>query len=109
MLSGGQRQRLSIARAFLKHAPILILDEPTSALDTLSESHFIDVLGRLRGNGTTFVIAHRLSTVRRADRILVLDAGELIAQGTHESLMQESSLYRTLAAQFSSSEAPQGT
>ena len=108
-ISGGQRQRLSMARAFLKDAPILILDEPTAALDTVSERLVMDALRRLHAGRTTFVIAHRLSTVRHADRILVLDAGELIAQGTHDSLMQESSLYRSLTAQFNSSHAHQGT
>ena len=100
-ISGGQRQRLSMARAFLKDAPILILDEPTSALDTVSERLVIDALRRLHHGRTTFVIAHRLSTVRGADRILVLDAGRLVAQGTHETLIQESSLYQALATQFS--------
>ena len=100
-ISGGQRQRLSMARAFLKDAPILILDEPTSALDTMSERLVIDALRRLHHGRTTFVIAHRLSTVRGADRILVLDAGRLVAQGTHETLIQESSLYQALATQFS--------
>jgi ATP-binding cassette subfamily B protein len=100
-ISGGQRQRLSMARAFLKDAPILILDEPTSALDTVSERLVIDALRRLHHGRTTFVIAHRLSTVRGADRILVLDGGRLVAQGTHETLIQESSLYQALATQFS--------
>jgi ABC-type multidrug transport system fused ATPase/permease subunit len=100
-ISGGQRQRLSMARAFLKDAPILILDEPTSALDTVSERLVIDALRRLHHGRTTFVIAHRLSTVHGADRILVLDGGRLVAQGTHETLIQESSLYQALATQFS--------
>jgi ATP-binding cassette subfamily B protein len=99
-LSGGQRQRLSVARAFLKNAPILVLDEPTSALDTLSERLIIDALGRLHTGRTTFVIAHRLSTVRDADRILVLDAGRLVADGTHETLLETSPLYRDLATQL---------
>jgi len=100
-ISGGQRQRLSMARAFLKDAPILILDEPTSALDTVSERLVIDALRRLHHGRTTFVIAHRLSTVHGADRILVLDGGRRVAQGTHETLIQESSLYQALATQFS--------
>ncbi|HEY0873374.1 MAG TPA: ABC transporter ATP-binding protein [Vicinamibacterales bacterium] len=109
-ISGGQRQRLSMARAFLKDAPILVLDEPTAALDTVSERLVIDALRRLHAGRTTFVIAHRLSTVRNADRILVVESGRLVAQGTHETLIEESSLYRSLAAQFSSaSYAPQGT
>jgi ATP-binding cassette, subfamily B, bacterial len=104
-LSVGQRQRLSMARAFLKNAPILILDEPTAALDTVSERLVIDALRRLHSGRTTFVIAHRLSTVRDADKILVLDGGQLVAQGTHESLMQQNELYRSLAAQLGALEA----
>ena len=74
-LSGGERQRLGIARAFLKGAPILILDEPTASLDALSEAQVLDAIRRLRVGRTTFVIAHRLSTVREADRIIVMDRG----------------------------------
>ncbi len=99
-LSGGQRQRLSIARAFLKDAPILILDEPTSSLDTVSEQAVLSALARLQHGRTTFVIAHRLSTVRGADRILVLDAGRIAAEGRHDELLQTSGLYRRLAAQL---------
>ena len=101
-LSGGQRQRLSIARAFLKNAPILILDEPTAALDTLSEQLVLDGVRRLRANRTTLVIAHRLSTVREADRILVLDGGRIVASGTHEQLLGTSTLYAELASQLTS-------
>jgi ABC-type multidrug transport system fused ATPase/permease subunit len=97
-LSGGEKQRLSIARGFLKDAPILILDEPTAALDTASERLVIAALDRLRQHRTTLVIAHRLSTVRAADCILVLDAGVVAAEGTHEDLLQTSQLYRELAA-----------
>ena len=85
---------------------MLVLDEPTSALDTLSESHFVDVLGRLRGSRTTFVIAHRLSTVRQADRILVLDAGRLVAAGTHAELLHTSPLYAQLAGSFTDAAVP---
>jgi ATP-binding cassette, subfamily B, bacterial len=96
LLSGGQRQRLSIARAFLKDAPILILDEPTAALDAISETMVLDALSRLRCGRTTFIIAHRLSTVREADRILVMDAGCIAAEGSHEQLLESSALYRQL-------------
>jgi ABC-type multidrug transport system fused ATPase/permease subunit len=104
-LSGGQRQRLSMARAFLKDAPILILDEPTAALDAVSEELVLNALGRLRAGRTLFVIAHRLSTVRQADRIIVLDAGRIVAQGTHDVLLRESALYRSLARNLSRVEA----
>ena len=99
-LSGGEKQRLSIARAFLKDAPILILDEPTSALDTVSEELVFRAVERLRHGRTMFVIAHRLSTVRAADRIFVLEAGRIVASGTHETLLADSELYRRLAAQL---------
>jgi ABC-type multidrug transport system fused ATPase/permease subunit len=99
-LSGGQKQRLSIARAFLKDAPILLLDEPTAALDTISERLVFSALRDLRRGRTTFVIAHRLSTVRHADRIVVIDSGRIVAEGTHESLLLASVLYRRLAAQL---------
>ncbi len=99
-LSGGQKQRLGIARAFLKNAPILILDEPTSALDTVSEEHVLRAIEHLRQGRTTFVIAHRLSTVLAADRVLLLETGHLVAAGTHEELFQSSDLYRRLASQL---------
>jgi ATP-binding cassette subfamily B protein/subfamily B ATP-binding cassette protein MsbA len=97
-LSGGQRQRLSIARAFLKDAPILILDEPTASLDSVTERAVLAALARLQEGRTTFVIAHRLSTVRNADRILVLDKGAIVAEGSHGELLQSSPFYRRLCA-----------
>jgi len=100
-LSGGERQRLSVARAILKNAPILILDEPTSSLDAISEEIVFAALQRLRARRTTIVIAHRLSTVRNADRILVLDGGEIAAQGRHEDLLKTSRLYRRMCARLS--------
>jgi ABC-type multidrug transport system fused ATPase/permease subunit len=96
-LSGGQRQRISMARAFLKDAPILLLDEPTAALDAISTRIIGEVLSRLRRGRTTFVIAHNLATVREADCILVMDRGRIVAQGTHEALLQSSPLYGELA------------
>jgi ATP-binding cassette subfamily B protein/subfamily B ATP-binding cassette protein MsbA len=95
-LSGGERQRLSIARAFLKDAPILILDEPTSALDARTESLLLQALDRLLENRITFVIAHRLSTIRRATQILVIDGGEIIESGTHEELIELRGSYADL-------------
>ena len=100
-LSGGERQRLSVARAILKDAPILILDEPTSSLDSISEEIVFAALRRLRAGRTTIVIAHRLSTVRDADRILVLDGGQIAAQGRHEDLLETSQLYRRMCARLS--------
>jgi ATP-binding cassette subfamily B protein/subfamily B ATP-binding cassette protein MsbA len=92
-LSGGQRQRLSIARALLKDAPILILDEPTSALDNKTETLILGALERLMSNRTTFIIAHRLSTIRNADRIIVLKKGKIVEQGTHEELIKAKKEY----------------
>ena len=99
-LSGGERQRLSIARAFLKGAPVLILDEPTSSLDALSEARVLEALRTLRQGRTTFVIAHRLATVREADRILVLDRGRLVAEGTDAQLLATCALYRDMCRQL---------
>jgi ATP-binding cassette subfamily B protein/subfamily B ATP-binding cassette protein MsbA len=95
-LSGGERQRLSIARAVLKDAPILILDEPTSSLDAISEEVVFTALKRLRAGRTTIVIAHRLSTIRDADRILVLDRGRVVACGRHDDILRTSDLYRRM-------------
>jgi ATP-binding cassette subfamily B protein len=95
-LSGGERQRLSIARAVLKDAPILILDEPTSSLDAISEEIVFTALKRLRAGRTTIVIAHRLSTIRDADRILVLDRGQVCASGRHDEILTTSDLYRRM-------------
>jgi subfamily B ATP-binding cassette protein MsbA len=96
LLSGGQRQRISIARALLKDAPILILDEATSALDTEAERHIQAALAQLVRNRTTFIIAHRLSTVEQADRIIVLDAGVIIESGTHSQLLNIDGVYSQL-------------
>jgi ABC-type multidrug transport system fused ATPase/permease subunit len=100
-LSGGERQRISVARAILKDAPILILDEPTSSLDAISEEIVFAALKRLRVGRTTIVIAHRLSTVRDADQILVLDGGRIAAKGRHDELLNASLLYRRMCARLS--------
>ncbi|OQK16627.1 lipid A export permease/ATP-binding protein MsbA [Methyloprofundus sedimenti] len=101
-LSGGQRQRLAIARALLKNAPLLILDEATSALDTQSERYIQKALEHVMAHRTTIVIAHRLSTVEKADVILVMDAGEIVERGTHIDLLAQNGVYtRLYALQFS--------
>jgi len=97
MLSGGQRQRIAIARAILRDAPVLLLDEATSALDAESESLVQAAVQRLSEGRTTVVVAHRLATVKKADRIVVFDAGRIVAQGTHDALVAEGGLYARLA------------
>jgi subfamily B ATP-binding cassette protein MsbA len=95
-LSGGQRQRIAIARAIIRNAPILIMDEPTSGLDAASEELVFEALNRLMADRTTIVIAHRLSTVRRADVIFVIDHGTIVERGTHEKLIAAGNLYSQL-------------
>ena len=108
-LSGGQRQRISIARAILKNSPLLLLDEATSALDTESERAVQAALEQAMQGRTTLVIAHRLSTVIHADRIIVMDAGQIVDSGTHDELMARSGLYARLASmQFGSQHDAQG-
>jgi ATP-binding cassette subfamily B protein len=97
MLSGGQKQRIAIARAILRDAPILLLDEATSALDAESERLVQDAVARLSEERTTLIVAHRLATVKQADRILVFEDGRIVAEGTHDSLVAEGGLYARLA------------
>src|SRR5688500_20008840 len=104
-LSGGERQRVAIARAILKDPAVLILDEATSNLDTESERLIEDALGRLLVGRTTLIIAHRLSTVRRADRLVVLDRGHIVEEGSHAELLELGGLYaRLYQRQFRESE-----
>ncbi len=104
-LSGGQRQRVSVARAFLRNAPILILDEATSALDMRSEAYIQASLEELAHGHTTFIIAHRFSTIRMAERILVFEAGQIVADGSHQQLYESCVLYRSLYDEQVSREA----
>ena len=106
-LSGGQRQRIAIARAFLKDAPILLLDEATSALDTQSEAMVQAALERLMDGRATLMIAHRLSTVKNADRIYVIDGGRVVEEGTHDALVARGGLYARLARQQSLDSDPE--
>jgi ATP-binding cassette subfamily B protein len=96
-LSGGQRQRLTIARALILRPPLLILDDATGAVDAITESSIQRSLDEYLGGCTTFIVAHRLSTLRRADRIIVLDKGEIVDIGTHEELMERPGHYRAAA------------
>ena len=96
-MSGGERQRICLARAILKDPPILILDEATSALDSISEQLIQDALDKILADKTAIIIAHRLSTVQRADRIIALKDGKIVDQGTHQELLQKSALYQELA------------
>jgi ATP-binding cassette subfamily B protein len=105
-LSGGERQRIALARAFLRDAPILLLDEPTSALDSLAEAEIEEALARLSKGRTCLIIAHRLATVRRADRILVIENGQLVGEGTHGDLVTGGGLYAKLARLQLMGEAP---
>ena len=100
-LSGGEKQRISIARAILKDAPIIILDEATSALDNKSEAIVQQAIDNLMQSRTVFVIAHRLSTIQNADKIVVLNEGQIVEIGTHEELLEKGGAYKALyMAQF---------
>ena len=95
-LSGGEKQRISLARAFLRKSPILILDEPTSAMDVQTESKIFTALSEYSKGRTVFIISHRLSTIKHADMILTIKDGVLVEQGTHEALVKEGKVYSEL-------------
>jgi subfamily B ATP-binding cassette protein MsbA len=99
-ISGGERQRLALARIFLRKPPIIILDEATSQLDALTEVAIESALERLRGEATIIVIAHRISTVIKADKIILLDRGRVVAEGTHDELLKAEKLYQNLYQSF---------
>jgi ATP-binding cassette subfamily B protein len=96
-LSGGQKQRIAIARAILRAAPIMLLDEATSALDAESELAVQNAVENMAEGRTTLIVAHRLATVKKADRIIVFDAGRIVAEGTHDQLVAQGGLYARLA------------
>jgi ATP-binding cassette subfamily B protein len=109
-LSGGQRQRIAIARAFLKNAPVVILDEPTAALDAETEERLLKTFQQLMQGRTALIIAHRLSTVRHADRIVVLEAGRVVETGKHEELLAQGGAYaRLYQLQFGEPETANAT
>ena len=97
MISVGQKQRIAIARAILRDSPILLLDEATSSLDAISENAIKKAINNISGNKTIIVIAHRLSTVKNADRIIYLENGKIESQGTHGEMIKNNKKYRTLA------------
>ena len=107
-MSGGERQRLAIARALLTEPEILLLDEATSALDAQSEEHIRETIAELKGQCSILVIAHRLSTVRQADRILVLEDGRIREQGTHDMLVEHGGAYAQLIASEFGTDSRQG-